>query len=472
MPKSPTDLHSYISYIQSFPRFGAELSLDRIQILLKAMGNPERQLKGIHVTGTNGKGSTCAMLFSILGEAGYRVGMYTSPHLVSYTERFQLKEPGRPASCMTEPEFAALLTQLRPHLDLMEGERSRIPTWFEILTIMAFMYFAQKKLDWVVVEVGMGGRFDATNVRDWEYKVITNVTLEHTKELGDTVTKIAGEKAGIIWPSAATDRAIRLVTACTGDALDVVRSRSRECEVGLEVVGIDLTASSNASDWSGSSFSFARGHDVITDLHLPLVGLYQQENVACAVGIATRMALNGDISLDAAQLRAGLARTNWPGRLEVVHSPVWPDQYGRLVLDGGHNADGVHQLVKTVRQLREEEKGTGKLHIIFGAKSDKKVDLMLRELDTIADDFIFTPIHELVADFDPADLRAVLGKGEVTASPAEALRLARQAVGPSDTTIICGSLYLVGEMKKVLGEQAPLSFDTMEFNADARRGKH
>ncbi len=480
MPEIDADLKKYITYLQSLPRFEAVLTLDRILWLLAQLGNPQEKLKGIHVGGTNGKGSTCAMLQAMLSEAGYSVGLYTSPHLVSYTERYRIRTGSGAYQLMPEEEFYTILARIKLILDTHQIELPEPPTWFEIVTAIAFVYFAEQNVDWLVVEVGMGGEFDATNVRDWEYKIITNVTLEHTAELGSTIELIAQAKAGIIHlpKEETTGSKTRLVTACTSPALKVVTERAERCNLPYWLVGREIHTEMISTDWSGMRLTYERiaanGQVLqIADCVQLLVGLYQTENAACALGMVDLMRENGDICITDEQMRSGLQATDWPGRFETI-APViirkaFPHlQAERVVIDGSHNADGMRTLVETIQYFREH----GELeHIvaIFAAKSDKDVSKMLAVLNPCVADFIFTRIHADVSSHNPAELVVLAGRGLEAASPEQALRLAEQRCTDETTLIVCGSLYLVGEIKKLFGMKKQWTIDSMEYNQDARR---
>ncbi|MBO0707236.1 MAG: bifunctional folylpolyglutamate synthase/dihydrofolate synthase, partial [Candidatus Dormibacteraeota bacterium] len=340
-----------LSYVTQLGRFGIKLGLERSRAILDQLGHPERGLRGALVAGTNGKGSTAAYLASILRARGLHVGTTPSPHLRSYTERVQLD--GRPIS---EHEFAAAVSALQPRLQPV-WDRIGEPTEFELLIGLAVWWLAPR-VDRMVVEVGMGGRLDSTNVLDLGVAVITNIDLDHMKHLGDTVEKIASEKAGIIKSGNV------VVTGATGPALAVIEARARE--VGATTVwrlGQEITYRSCSLGWSGSELSVQGPGFRYDGLRVPLLGGWQPENAALAVAAAHAA---GDATGDA--VREGLAATRWPGRMQPVD--------GWLLLDGGHNAAALRRVVPAVRELAGERP----LALVFGVMVDKDLPPMLEQL--------------------------------------------------------------------------------------------
>ncbi|MFZ5592371.1 MAG: bifunctional folylpolyglutamate synthase/dihydrofolate synthase, partial [Bacillota bacterium] len=268
------DYQQALAFLQNLTKFGINFGLGRITHLLGLLGNPQESLKIVHIGGTNGKGSTSTMVAAVLQEAGYKTGVFTSPHLHDYTERYCIN--GRPAS---REDIAALLTEMRPYLEKMVGEGLEHPTEFEVCTALAFLYFYRQQVDYLVLEVGLGGAIDSTNVASPLVAVITNVAMDHMDYLGNTIREIATVKAGIIKPNTP------VVTAAAGEALEVIQDFCQQKEAPLYVVGKDIS-------WQEKSFSFAK--QVIDvqgrlgtyrELELPLAGRHQQVNAATAIAV-------------------------------------------------------------------------------------------------------------------------------------------------------------------------------------------
>jgi dihydrofolate synthase/folylpolyglutamate synthase len=412
-----------LDYLTSLGRFGIKLGLERTEALLHALGDPQDLFQGVHVAGTNGKGSVCAMLASILQSAGYRVGLMPKPHLISYTERIQVDQ--RP---IAEADFAALLTELQPIINKVASELSP-PTEFEILTSAALYYFARAGIDLLVCEVGLGGRLDSTNVLDLGVTVITNIALDHTQHLGSTLEAIAAEKAGILKPDSLA------ITGAQPPALAVIEAKARDQQIPLLRLGQEIYVSAVDKDWSGIQATVTTPAGTYRDLRIPLLGLHQADNAALAIASIDALRSRGwDISDGA--LRDGLARTRWPGRLEVI------DRDPIVLVDGAHNPAGLERSLAAVQKLA---KGRRPIVIVFGAMKDKDLPSMLALLRSANAPVIFSRIgwHRAAP---PADLAAQFdGQSETAESTAEALSRAREKAGRDGIVFVCGSLYLVGE---------------------------
>ena len=411
-----------LDYLTSLGRFGIKLGLERTQVLLRALGDPQELFQGVHVAGSNGKGSVCAMLASILQTAGYRVGLMPKPHLISYRERIQVDQ--RP---IAEADFAALLTELQPVIQTVAAELGP-PTEFEILTSAALYYFSRASLDLLVCEVGLGGRLDSTNVLDLGVDVITNIALDHTQHLGSTLEAIAAEKAGILKPDSVA------ITAAQPPALAIIEAVAREHKIPLLRLGTEIQVAAIDKEWAGVQVTVTTPADTYRDLRVPLLGLHQAENAALAVAAIDALRSRGwDISDGA--LRDGLARTHWPGRLEVI------DRHPIVLVDGAHNPAGLERSLAAVRTLAKGRP----LVIVFGVMKDKDLPAMLAQLRATEVPVIFSAIdwHRAAA---PAQLAEAFGDAAETAdSAAAAISRARERVGADGLVLVCGSLYLVGE---------------------------
>ncbi len=414
-----------LAYVSGLGRFGIKLGLDRMRAILDELGHPERGRRGALIAGTNGKGSTSAFLESILRHRGLHTGMTPSPHLSSYTERVQLD--GTPIS---EADFAAAVADLRPRLRPVVARMGE-PTQFEALIALAISWLGPRA-DRLVIEVGMGGRMDSTNVLDLGVGIVTNVTLDHRKHLGQTVRRIAAEKAGIIKPGDV------VITGARGAALDVVERAAAEAGASaLWRLGREIRLRPHWLGWEGSRLHLRGPGFEHRDLRVGLMGTFQPANAALAVAAAHAL---GDATPEA--VRRGLATARWPGRLERVGR--------RLLLDGAHNPDGMRQLARSLRRLLGSEPVT----LVFGAMADKDVGRVLRELRRLE------PAHVVFTAAASAGPRALSpealvsawpGPAEGRAAPPDALARAREVAGPGGWVVVCGSIYLVGDLRAALG---------------------
>jgi len=412
-----------LDYLTSLGRFGIKLGLERTEALLHELGDPQDLFEGVLVAGTNGKGSVCAMVASVLQAAGYRVGLMPKPHLISYTERIQVDQ--RP---IAEDDFAALLTELQPSINKVAADLGP-PTEFEILTSAALFYFARAGIDLLVCEVGLGGRLDSTNVLDLGVSVITNIALDHTQYLGSTLEAIAAEKAGILKPDSIA------ITGAEPPALAVIEAAAQQQEIPLLRLGREIELVATDKEWAGVQATVTTPASTYRDLRIPLLGLHQADNAALAVAAIDALRSRGWEISDGA-MRDGLARTRWPGRLEVL------DRNPIVLVDGAHNPAGLERSLATVQKLAKDRP----LVIVFGAMKDKDLPSMLAQLRATGAAVIFSAIdwHRAAA---PGDLAKQFGTpADVADSSTEALDRARERATSSGMVLVCGSLYLVGEV--------------------------
>ncbi|WP_302222203.1 bifunctional folylpolyglutamate synthase/dihydrofolate synthase [Acidaminococcus timonensis] len=416
-----------VAYVESLGKFGIHLGMERIQGLAALLDHPERKIRTVHVTGTNGKGSVTAFLTSILKESGRRVGTYTSPHFVRYNERICLD-----GQEISNEDFAAVTEKTKDALDKWLAGGGEQPTQFEFLTAMAFLYFAEKQVDLAVIEVGMGGLWDSTNIITPEVSVITNVTLEHTERLGKTIEAIATQKAGIIKPG------VPVVTAAEGAALAVIRDTAEANHSALYILGNQFSAEVLSSSMGAQEFLYRDGEkELDVTIHLP--GEHQVLNGAVALKVAELLAARDKAITEAAILK-GMEETRWPGRLERIHQK--PD----IILDGAHNPSGVTVL----RKALDEYYPRARRYFVFGMMADKDVsqvsDILFRPEDTI-----YTVLaHVGDRSETPEKLAKRLHKNAVPMDDlTAAYRKAVGEAGPEDVVIVCGSLYLVGTFKEL-----------------------
>ena len=419
------DLAQATAWVFDLQKFGIKFGLSSTLSLLDRLKLDYREGRYIHIAGTNGKGSVAAMLSAILSRAGYPVGMFTSPHLVSFSERFRLGDEE-----VSPERLLALINEVRAAVDDAEP-----PTFFEFATAMAFLYFLQAGAAPIILETGMGGRLDATNVVQPLVSVITNISRDHQEHLGEGLLAIAGEKAGIIKPGAP------LVTyARQKQVLQVFRSRCREVGAPLYQGGIDFKTRGKPR----GSFDYFGLQQHISGLTLNLRGRHQYGNAAVALAVVELLGRDG-FPVPEAAIREGLATARWPGRLEVV------PQDPRVMLDGAHNPAAALTLAQNLKKARNH----GRLILVMGVMADKDVDTILARLLPLAQMVIFTQPQYFRAA-TPRDLarRAQPYGLEILQTPrvAAAVQQAQSLAGPEDQIVVTGSLYTVGEAKEYFRE--------------------
>ncbi|MCX5890823.1 MAG: bifunctional folylpolyglutamate synthase/dihydrofolate synthase [Deltaproteobacteria bacterium] len=415
------DLAQAIAWVFDLQKFGIKFGLSSTLDLLARLGLPYQEGRYIHIAGTNGKGSVAAMLSAVLHRAGYPVGLYTSPHLVSMRERFRLRDRE-----ISEDGLLQLINRVRSVVDAAEP-----PTFFEFVTAMAILYFLEEKADPIILETGMGGRLDATNIVQPVVSVITNISRDHQDYLGRGLLAIAGEKAGIIKAGAP------LVTYATQKSvLALLRLTCRELGTPLYQGGVDFKAQGR----SGGQLNYHGLEKDLPGLSLSLIGGHQYRNAALALAVLEILAGRG-FTITEAAIREGLQQTRWPGRLEQV------SQNPCILLDGAHNPAAALILAQALKKNR----GNGRLLLVMGIMADKEVDTILARLLPLAQTVIFTQPQYFRAA-SPADLarRAAPFNLEIIQVPRvrEAIQRAQSLARPEDRIVITGSLFTVGEAKE------------------------
>jgi dihydrofolate synthase/folylpolyglutamate synthase len=420
---SQNEYQRSLDYLYRLEKFGMIFGLTRVEEILEAIGNPHREIEAIHVGGTNGKGSTAAMMASILQKEGYRTGLYTSPHLIRFTERIKIN-----GKEMEQEEVAELVQWVKERVD--EAGVTPPFTFFDFTTAMAFLYFKQKMVDLAVLEVGLGGRLDSTNVVDPLLSVITNIARDHEEQLGRSLLKIAGEKAGII------KKGRPLVTAATQPR--VLRLFSKICrEKGSPCyrVGRDFLYVQNGE----KNFDYQGLHRKLWNISLNLGGPHQIVNATTALG-AMEVLDDLGYSVSNDTMIEGLKEVEWPGRLEIVCSSP------RVVLDGAHNPAGALVL----KESMEKEFQYRHLNLILGVMKDKDIKSILHHLAPLAHHLIFTRPHTDRAA-PPAQLMKALGKdgkkAEVIEGLENAIEQGLSLTQDDDLLCVTGSLYTVGEAR-------------------------
>ncbi|MHB8067073.1 MAG: bifunctional folylpolyglutamate synthase/dihydrofolate synthase [Desulfobaccales bacterium] len=416
-----TDLAQATAWVFDLQKFGIKFGLSSTLNLLERLGLDHRQGQYLHIAGTNGKGSVAAMLSAMLTRAGYPVGLYTSPHLVHFQERYRLGDREISAERLLD-----LINRVREAVADAEP-----PTFFEFATAMAFLYFSQEKARPIILETGMGGRLDATNIVQPLAAVITNISLDHQEHLGEGLKTIAGEKAGVIKPG------VPLVTgAWQKGVLDLLEQRCREVKAPMYLRGRDFRARGRFK----GRFAYQGIFGDMQDLTLNLVGRHQYGNAALALAVVELLQRAG-FEIAESAIREGLLQTRWPGRLERI------TQDPRVLLDGAHNPDAARILAQTLKQTR----GNGRLILVLGVMADKDVDTILARLLPLAQTVIFTrPQYFRAAAVEDLAARARAYNLEVIKIPqvAGAIRRAQELAGPGDRIVVSGSLYTVGEAKE------------------------
>ena len=432
----PTNFVGYteaIQFLYDLRLFGAKFGLENTFKLAALAGSPQNQLRFIHVAGTNGKGSTCAMLESIYRAAGLRVGLFTSPHLVSFRERIQVNR-----ELISENEVIRLVEALQPMLK--EFHNDHHPTFFEVVTVMALKFFAEQKCDLVIWETGLGGRLDATNVVTPLASVITNIAFDHQQWLGDTLGKIATEKAGIIKPG------VPVITAADEpEALAVIEKTARGKNAPLIKVG-------QASSLSPSEETnkLETGRMPV----LPLLGEHQKANATLA--LATVKMLQNKIPVSDKAIHNGLATVDWPGRLQLVQT-----QSGQnILLDGAHNVAGAKALLSALW----ENYPTARRTLILGVLQDKDWPQICRVLAPLAARIFTVPVaSERTAGARELAAACRVANPAVEIAACDSLRMALDQAANDRFVVVTGSLYLVGEALELLG-LSPATGDERALN--------
>ncbi|MBU1622615.1 MAG: bifunctional folylpolyglutamate synthase/dihydrofolate synthase [Nanoarchaeota archaeon] len=380
-----------LDYLYGLKRFGMKLGLEEIRNLLKTLGNPEEQFKSIHIAGTNGKGSVSAYLAAILQEAGYKVGWYTSPHLIKFNERIRVN--GKEISDLELVRLTKIIKGKSAELE---------PTFFEFTTALAFLYFAEQKVDFAVVETGLGGRLDATNVLNPVVSVITTISFDHQKHLGNSLAEIAYEKACII-----KENGRAVIGRGNKEVLDVLEKKCADKNAKLIIATEE-------------------------NIKTPLLGKHQQENANTAITVARLLKINEE------EIKQGIAKAKWPGRLEFVSENV--------LIDCAHNVAGMEKLVEFVKRL-----GKRKV-LVLGMAEDKEIAKMVRLIVPLFENVIITQGNHKPASMEViADevLKYVKDVKKIR-NVEEAMKMALNSVSEDELVLITGSIYLVGDVLKVL----------------------
>jgi len=427
-------IEKYHQYLSSFPRFGSKdfLKLERIQLLLKKLGHPEKKLRGVQVAGTKGKGSVVAFLERILIEAGYKVGSFYSPYLVDLTEEIRIN--GRP---ITKEKMIKIINHLRPLVNEVEKKTGDRITWFELVTTIAAVHFVESKVDVAAMEVGLGGRLDATTALGLDIKVITNISYDHLKTLGNTISLIAREKAGII------KKGDFVITSAENKGLSLIKKRIRNVGANtysrLQIIGVNIKHAIKKVDLTGTVIDIKSPDEEYQNLHLSLIGRHQATNFTCALGAVQALRQKG-FRISSSDIIKAAGQTQHQARFHLwKRNPL-------IILDGAHNLASIKALTITLEDVGINPRKT---IFIFGTKTTKKrIPEMLRELSSFSSKIIFPDVlkNPNLENFYSAEkLKKYYPKGKIVSSLPQSLAQAKRMVGKTGTVVICGSLYLIGE---------------------------
>lgn len=432
--------HESIQYLYTLQKHGIKFGLDNIRRIMSELGDPHKSFRTVHVGGTNGKGSTSSIIASILRSSGFKTGLFTSPHLVSFTERIRIN-----GEEISEHDVASLAQEVK---DAASHINDFFPTFFEVVTAMALLHFSRKETDIAVMEVGMGGRLDATNIIIPDVCVITQISYDHMDFLGKTLREIATEKAGII-----KDRVPVVSAQQEPEALDVVVKGARDNDAGLSLYGKDFSSVLTREDVHGIHFDYHDTHIKINDVYLPLAGSHQMQNASLAikaVALISGFPAHGVI-------KDGVGSTQWPGRLEIIHDDP------PILIDGAHNPAASEVLARTLKVTFL--KRYRRIILILGIMADKDIAGILKPLLPIAQALILTrPCYPRAAS--PEILARVAESVgflhiRTAHSVQEALEMGMKDIrnsrsGPA-LLVVTGSFYTIGEAKEVLGQQGVLT---------------
>lgn len=432
------DYQHTIEWLYNLHLFGIKFGLKKVEKLLYYLGNPQDKLQIIHVGGTNGKGSVCAILSSILAEAGFKVGVNSSPHLSEFTERITIN--GKQITKEDVVKYAELLKRIREKVN--SETHLGYATYFEVVTAMALKYFYDSNLDFIILEVGLGGTFDATNAVRPVLTIITDVSLDHTEHLGNTLTSVAENKAGII------KSGIPVITSNTkSEVLDVISGTCKTLNSKFYCLEKDFKYIINSSDLNGHIFDYHGLKNTFSNLNLPLLGRHQCKNSAVALCALEVLQQQTGIQFPNQAINTGLEHTYWPGRLEVMQKSPW------VIVDGAHNPAGAKSLCEALELFNYD-----KLSLVFGCSEEKDIKNLLINLLPLADKIYLTQANirraaepEIILEnVKNIDVKIKTSNIIIKSPVATAVKTALDGADENDLVCICGSLFIVGEARDFL----------------------
>ena len=431
-----TNSKAAIEKIHKFERFGMILGLERMNSLLKLLGNPQDDLKIIHVAGTNGKGSICRYIYSVLQAGGYKTGLYTSPFLEVFNERIELD-----GKYISDEDLAVYTDRVLRCVETMTQRGEQSPTEFEVVTAIAFLYFKEKGCDYAIMEVGLGGSGDSTNVcKAPLISVIASISYDHTDRLGNTLAEIAGEKAGIIKEGCPV-----VTSAEAPEALEVIERKAEELGcMYFETRHVPYAVKSQ--DLGGSVFDVNIQGVTYENLEISMLGEHQIKNAICALAALSIMEERGDVSLHRDDIYKGFKAAKQIGRLEVMSAQ---EKVPVVIIDGAHNPDGAASLRKAMKEYMPDKK----ILMVTGMLADKDTESILREFTAITDRFIATEPEnprKLDAESLQAKIEAMGASCESIPDCREAVKAAAERGKDFDAVLYAGSLYMIGAIRGLL----------------------
>jgi dihydrofolate synthase / folylpolyglutamate synthase len=423
-----------LDWIHARLRLGIKPGLARMEWMMEKLGHPELKMKTVHIGGTNGKGSTVTFLRSILEAGGYSVGTFTSPYIEQFNERISVN--GKPIS---DEEVLELTNVMAPLADELEDTELGGPTEFEVITAMSFYYFANvNQVDIVLYEVGLGGRFDSTNIIQPIASIITNIGLDHTNILGHSYEEIAFEKAGIIKEGIPTFTAVK-----NTNALKVIEEQAGKKHAPLYRLNQEFSITSHSPEASGEVFTLKNVNRILEQLEINMIGKHQTENAALAVMAAQSINHHEEFSISENAIRTGLKKAYWPGRFEILSN------HPLVIIDGAHNDEGISALVHEL----SNRYSNNSIHIVFAALKDKKLDHMISQLDQVADEISFVSF-DFPRAAEAIDLFSLSHSKNKSIGQNWDSHLAKciQNLQPDSVLVVTGSLYFISEAKPYLCE--------------------
>lgn len=420
-----------LRYINDQEKFGSNLRLDTIRRLLELLGNPHKDLKCIHIAGTNGKGSTSSYIATMLKEAGYKVGLFTSPYLERFNERIAINGEDIPNGRLAE-----ITEKVKDKIEIMIQKEYEHPTTFEIVTAIGFVYFKEENVDYVVLEVGLGGRLDATNVIDESLlSIITTIDYDHMDFLGDTLGKIAYEKAGII-----KEKGLVLSYPQKEEAMEVIEKVCEEKEAELTICPMENVKIVELNEFGGS-FDYHFNSQTFKNLEISLIGEHQIYNAALAVTAIALLREKGLVNISDEQIRSGLKKARWKGRLEVLN------RHPLFVIDGAHNPQGVRTLADNLKRFKYN-----RLILGIGILKDKEVEKIVEIITPLADEIVITEAN-IYRKMEAEKLEKLINKynknTHVEKDIKKAIDKTYELAKEDDLILFMGSLYLIGDVRKI-----------------------
>lgn len=421
-----------INYINDKNKFGSKLGLETIEKLMELLGNPQNELKYIHVGGTNGKGSTSSFLSNALITTGYKVGLFTSPYIERFNERIKIDGLDIP-----DETLGRLTSLIKDKIKIMIDNGFEHPTTFEIVTAIAFMYFKEENVDYVILEVGIGGRLDSTNIIPPSMAIVlTTIDYDHIDVLGNTLEEIAYEKAGII-----KDKSLVIAYPQKPEVLEIIKNESKLKNADFYEFPMENISSKSITEY-GSKFDFTYGEESLNEIKISMLGEYQIYNAGLAITTLLLLRKKGLVEITDEKIKEALKNTKWPGRLEVMkRNPTF-------LIDGAHNVQGARQLVKALDLFEYD-----RLILGIGILEDKDSSHMVELLAPKADQIIVTEVN-MPRKLDGEKLAKEIGKHNeniiIEKNVEKAVRKSLELAGEKDMIIFAGSLYLIGEIRTLI----------------------